>query len=185
MASVRKSRFSRLGLQRSMRESYVISVNDPGLRFRPFEFTYEDPDALHIEPGGCGMPFFSFSSVIEVGGAGVDGRLIVLLAVDALGGTIFLYCAGGEQFAVAIECDRDAELCGGLGVGSLDVGRGIPGRAGAGVNVDRAGVFHGGVRLIPVDALGAAILKVRADGNGVAVAAHGQNPSELVVLPRL
>ena len=135
-------------------------MHDPGLRFRPFEFTYEDPDALQIEPGGCGMPFFSFSSVIDVGGAGVDGRLIVLLAVDALGGTIFLYRAGGEQFAVAIECDRDAELRGGLGVGSLDVGRGIPGRAGAGVNVDRAGVFHGGVRLIPVDALGAAILKV-------------------------
>jgi hypothetical protein len=51
--------FSRLGLQRSIRESYVISVNDPGLSFRPFEFTYEDPDALQIEPGGCGMPFFS------------------------------------------------------------------------------------------------------------------------------
>ena len=45
-----KSRFSRLGLQRSIRESYVISVNDPGLSFRPFEFTYEGPDALQIEP---------------------------------------------------------------------------------------------------------------------------------------
>src|SRR5580700_6672134 len=124
------------------------------------------------------MPFFSFSSVIDVGGAGVDGRLIFLLAVDAPGGAIFLYRAGGEHFAVAIKRHRDAELRGGLRVGSLDVGRGIPGRAGAGVNVDRAGVFHGGVRLIPVDALGAAILKVRADGNGVAVPAHGQSQSE-------
>src|SRR5579872_7191461 len=42
------------------------------------------------------MPFFSFSSVIDVGGAGVGGRLIVLLAVDALGGAIFLWRAGGE-----------------------------------------------------------------------------------------
>ena len=65
------------------------------------------------------MPFFSFSSVIDVGGAGVDGRLIVLLAVDALGGAIFLYRAGGEQFAVAIERNRDAELRGGLGLEAL------------------------------------------------------------------
>src|SRR5580700_6041686 len=131
------------------------------------------------------MPFFSFSSVIDVGGAGVDGRLIVLLAVDALGGAIFHGRAGGENFAVAIKRNRDAELRGGLGVGRLDVGRGIPGRAAAGVNVDRAGIFHGGVRLIPVDALGTAVLQVRTDGNGVAVAAHGQSPSELVVLPRI
>src|SRR6202030_4835300 len=62
---------------------------------------------------------------------------------------------------------------------------GIPVRAGAGVNVDRAGVFHGGSHLIPVNPLGPAILEVRADGNGVAVAAHGQSPSELVVLPRI
>src|SRR5437763_3526227 len=33
-----------VGLQRSIRESYVISLNDPGLRFRPFKFTYEDAD---------------------------------------------------------------------------------------------------------------------------------------------
>src|ERR1700726_2117432 len=71
-------------------------------------------------------PFFSFSSVIDVGGASVDDRLIVLLAVDALGGAIFLYRAGGEHFPVAIECDRDAEFRGGFGVGRLDVGRGIP-----------------------------------------------------------
>ena len=30
----------------------------PGLGFRPFEFTYEDPHALQIEPDACGMPFF-------------------------------------------------------------------------------------------------------------------------------
>src|SRR5581483_5165365 len=117
--------------------------------------------------------------------AGVGGRLIVLLAVDARGGAIFLGRADGEHFAVATKRNRGAELRGGLGVGSLDVGRGIPGRAAARVNVGRAGVFHGCVRLIPVDALGSAILKVRADGNGVAVAADGQSQSELVVHPRI
>src|ERR1700684_4027610 len=63
------------------------------------------------------MPFFSFSSVIDVSGGGVDGRLIVLLAVAALGGAIFLCRAGGEHFPVVIQRNRDAELRGGLGVG--------------------------------------------------------------------
>src|ERR1700722_16707000 len=46
------------------------------------------------------MPFFSFSSVIDVGGAGADGRRIVPLAVDALGGAIFHCRAGGGDFSV-------------------------------------------------------------------------------------
>jgi hypothetical protein len=37
---------------------YVVSVNEPGLSFRPFEFTYEDPDALQIQPGGCAQVQF-------------------------------------------------------------------------------------------------------------------------------
>src|ERR1041384_2938954 len=123
--------------------------------------------------------------VIDVRGARVEGRRIRLVAVDSLGGAIVLGRADGEQFTVAIKRNRDAELGGGPGVGSLDVGRRIPGRAGASVNVDRAGVFRGGVRLIPVDALGAAVLEVRADGDGVPIAADGHCPSELVVLPRI
>src|SRR4051812_37822914 len=66
------------------------------------------------------MPFFSFSSVIDVRGAGADGRLIVLLAV---GRGIFLWRAGGEHFAIAVKSNRDPELRRGFGVGSLDVGR--------------------------------------------------------------
>src|ERR1700739_1082724 len=85
------------------------------------------------------MPFFSFSSVIDVSGAGVDGRLIVLLAVDAFGGAIFLRRAGGEHFPVAIECDRDAEFRGGFGVGNLDGGRGDPRRGSGGVKANPAG----------------------------------------------
>lgn len=37
---------------------YVVNVNEPGLSFRPFEFTYESPDALQIQPGGCGQVQF-------------------------------------------------------------------------------------------------------------------------------
>jgi hypothetical protein len=37
---------------------YVVSVNEPGLSYRPFEFTYEDPDNLQIQPGGCGQVQF-------------------------------------------------------------------------------------------------------------------------------
>jgi hypothetical protein len=37
---------------------YAVSVNEPGLNYRPFEFTYEDPDNLQIQPGGCGQVQF-------------------------------------------------------------------------------------------------------------------------------
>jgi hypothetical protein len=37
---------------------YVVSVNEPGLSFRPFEFTYEDPDAVQIQPGSCAQVQF-------------------------------------------------------------------------------------------------------------------------------
>ena len=37
---------------------YVVSVNEPGLSYRPFEFTYEDPDDLQIQPGGCAQVQF-------------------------------------------------------------------------------------------------------------------------------
>src|ERR1700682_1141663 len=48
--------------------------------------TCESREGLPLRPMKLlRMPFFSFSSVIDVSGAGVDGRLIVLLAVDALG----------------------------------------------------------------------------------------------------
>jgi hypothetical protein len=37
---------------------YVVSVNEPGLSYGPFDFTYEDPDDLQIQPGGCGQVQF-------------------------------------------------------------------------------------------------------------------------------
>jgi hypothetical protein len=37
---------------------YVVRVNEPGLSFRPFEFSYEDPDAVQIQPGGCAQVQF-------------------------------------------------------------------------------------------------------------------------------
>jgi hypothetical protein len=37
---------------------YVVSVNEPGLSYRPFEFSYEDPDNLQIQPGDCGQVQF-------------------------------------------------------------------------------------------------------------------------------
>ena len=37
---------------------YIVSVNEPGLGYRPLEFTYEDPDAVQIQSGGCAQVQF-------------------------------------------------------------------------------------------------------------------------------
>jgi len=37
---------------------YVVSVNESSLSFRPYEFSYEDPEALEIQPGGCAQVQF-------------------------------------------------------------------------------------------------------------------------------
>src|SRR5258708_17087031 len=79
--------------------------------------------------------------IVDVRRAGLRGSLGRSSRIDAGAASTIFERPDGQNFAVAVQRDRDPELCRCACVRSLDVGYGRPFGVATCVNVDGAGIF--------------------------------------------
>ncbi len=111
------------------------------------------------------------------------GRIVRLVAVDPAGVAVLARRPHRHRVAVAADGNRIAEgvaLLGLAGIRCLEVGLLRPGRPAPREDIHRAGLPDRVVRLVAVDAAGAAVLEERADDQRIAVRAERHVGAELI-----
>ena len=143
-------------------------------------------DVRLLRPGRAG-------SGEDVLGAGLIRRVVGLVAVDAGGVAVFADRAHRQRVAVRAQRDGVAKLiafgetvadAGGARVRRLDIGLLRPGGAGAGKDVDGAGLGNRAIVLVAVDPGRGAGLVVGRDRHRVAVAAQRDARPEIGAIAR-